>query len=716
MRKSAKRIVKKEGSIPDKKNRKPRSFSLPSGFKRIVTPIILLIIVFLIYLPATQNGFVDWDDSDYVVNNEHIRSLDMKSLQWMLTSFYASNWHPLTWLSHAVDNALWGLDPSKHHLTSILFHALNTMLVFSLVSELVLRARRNTIYARKLETSYPSPFLVGLVAALFFGLHPIHVESVAWVSERKDLLCAFFVLSALISYLRFTSLSSGTKCTIGYFITMMLFVLALMSKPMAVTFPVILLLLDVYPLQRLKLRGGISWRVLFEKVPFAALSLVSSTLTMKAQTAAMASFEELDPLFRGFNAVRSLSFYLGKMIWPVSLSPFYAFPVHSRPDDMAYILSGTALICISAFCMWMWRKRQHLWMVCWLYYLVTLFPVIGLIQVGIQSAADRYMYLPSLSLLVLCGLGFSSLWTGISLQRKSGKPKGLYIIFIGLFFMILSALTVYQIRVWRDEETLWIYAIRTHPDTASVPQYNLGSYYEKKGEQEQALSHYKQAVKINPDFPPAWNNMGNIYGRMNLFDKAMEMYEMALRINPGFDMPHVNIGHIYLQQGMPDRAIPELDKAIEVNPANAEAHFHLGVAYTLMKRFDEAIPEFKNAVTRQKDYAEAYYNLGVVYSYKGMLDDAVTAYNNALRSDPENAKTYGKLGEAYLMKGMIREALGSLQKGVSLDPDNPNAYYHLSRAFYLNRDYRNAIQSADRATQLGYLVPEEYLQSLESYR
>jgi len=681
-----------------------------------ITAVLILLVTFLVYLPATRNGFVDWDDSFYVVNNEHIRSLDMKSLQWMLTSFYASNWHPLTWLSHAVDNALWGLDPSKHHLTSILFHALNTMLVFFLVSELVLRARRNTIYARKLETSYPSPFLVGLVAALLFGLHPIHVESVAWVSERKDLLCAFFVLSALISYLRFTSLSSDTKRTIGYFITMMLFVLALMSKPMAVTFPVILLLLDVYPLQRLKFRGGISWRVLFEKVPFAALSLVSSILTMKAQTAAIASFEELDPLFRAFTAARSLFFYLEKLSWPLSLSPFYPFPIHPHPYDMAYIISGAALLGISVFCVWMWRRNKPLWMICWLYYLVTLLPVIGLIQVGIQSAADRYMYLPSLSLLVLCGLGVSYVWSKISTHKHAVKIRILFSFSFVILNVVLALLTEYQIRAWKDEETLWFRSIQVDPETAYIAHYNLGIIYERQERLDIALAHYKKALDINSMFPRGWNNLGNIYGKMNHPELAIEQYKVAIRIAPEFYMPYVNLGHVYLQQGIPDRAIPELNKAIEVNPENAEAYFNLGVAYTLLQKFDEAIREFKNALARQEDYAEAYYNLGLVYSYKGMLEESVAAYTQAARLNPENARIHSKLGEAYLMKGMIREALGSLQKAVSLDPANPNAYYHLSRTFYLKGDYRNALQSADRAKQLGYPVPEEYLKSLESYR
>jgi hypothetical protein len=341
-------------------------------------------------VPALQNDFVNWDDPEYVYENEQIRSLGKESLRWMLTAYHASNWHPLTWLSHAVDYAIWGLNPLGHHLTSIIFHGLNTFLVVILITRLVSFGRNDMpaqtcLPAGKVRNSKPAcrqarfeirnSLLAGVVTGLLFGLHPLHVESVAWVSERKDVLYAFFYLLSILAYVRYVRAGQG-KGAVPYGVCMVLFVCSLLSKPMAVTLPVVLLILDVYPLGRFTplarkpgqgfLTGG--YRTV-EKVPFFVLSIVSSILTVQAQGAggALKSLQ-LHPLGeRVLVSIRALLFYLFKMVWPNDLAPLYPYPAGvSLFDDIQYLGVVVLVIGITVFCFWQWR-RQKVWAAVWAY-------------------------------------------------------------------------------------------------------------------------------------------------------------------------------------------------------------------------------------------------------------------------------------------------------------------------------------------------------------
>jgi len=676
----AKRAKGGKRDFPSKKE--SQLGSVPSSdirSRKRLLGFLIFIVSFLVYLPALRNGFVQWDDGTYVYENPHIRSLGLDALSWMFTSFYASNWHPLTWLSHSLDIAFWGLNPSMHHLTNILLHALNTMLVFFLTFRLVERV--GTQKEKQAETAFPfpSPMIVGVVAALLFGLHPLHVESVAWASERKDLLCACFFLLALLSYLRFTLHDQAKKLS-WYLTTIILFILALLSKPMAVTFPVVLLIIDVYPLGRLNMGSPRLLSVFREKIPFLVLSLVSSIVTMKAQSSSMAPFEDVVPLFRIFNAVRSLGFYLLKLLFPFSLSPYYPLPLKPHPSDPEYLVSGIAFLCITLFCFRMLRKKQYLWMCAWVYFIVTLLPVIGLIQVGIQSAADRYMYLPSLSLFMLCGVGGSYLWGQTTSGRFAKKLRPLLLFSIGLLFLSFSVMTVQQISVWKSGFTLWSHVIRVFPDTAFFAYDNLGSFFEHEGKLDQAISYYKKALSINPYYRQARNNLGKAYAEMNLYDQAIFEFKEAIRRSPTFEVAYLNLGHVYLQRGELDQAIGQFQKALEIKPDYAEAHFQLGVAYTQQGKLDRGISAFQNALLYNKDYADVYFNMGVVYTYQKKMDLAIASF----------------------------------EKAVSLDPSNAAAIYYLSQAHYLNHNIQSAVHFMEKARALGYPVPEDYRTTLES--
>jgi tetratricopeptide (TPR) repeat protein len=557
--------------------------------------IVIFLLTLIVYTPILKNGFV-WDDIDYVSENTLIRSLRIQSLYGMLTSFHAGNWHPLTWLSHAIDYAIWGLNPLGHHLTNIILHGLNILLVFFLTIKLIVKAKEVN------GTSSPSkmPLLISTqalivsgVTALLFGLHPLHVESVAWIAERKDLLCTFFVLLCISSYLSYSSSVVKRHRWIWFNTCLLLFIFALMSKPMAVTLPVILLLLDIYPLNRISLylsKTGKKLSVFLEKIPFFALSIASSIITIIAQHSggAIKSLEHFHIDTRLLNAVRSLIFYLEKIIAPVKLVPFYPFPTDIHWLDLPYLLSTLLVLVITGLCLWKVKQEKYLFFSAWLYYVVTLLPVLGIIQVGTQAAADRYTYLPSLSIFLLIGVGVSWIFERGALIKHKGIFGGLILAFI---FIFLGQLTIKQIKIWHNSEILWSYVIKVFPFPRSDPlaHNNLGTAYNKKGELDKAISEYKRALFLRPRYADAHNNLGAAYVKKGELDKAISECKKAITINPNYAEAHNNLGTTYLKKDELDKAISEYRQAIVIKPDYAKAHNNLTVAYCLKENYRLAI-------------------------------------------------------------------------------------------------------------------------------
>jgi hypothetical protein len=367
----------------------------------------IALITFLVYLTALRNDFVNWDDDIYVYENPYIRSLNPAFFKWAFFNFHASYWSPLTWISHALDYAVWGLNPLGHHLTNNILHAANTFLVVLLVIRLLDAWKGRTIHSGLSSFVHERTMLIAAgTTGLLFGLHPVHVESVAWVAERKDLLCALFFLLSLIAYTKYASGADKEPVNNNkaprffnnyYLVTIGFFILALLSKPMAVTLPVVLLALDWYPFNRL--RSPRAFRLaLIEKLPFFALSLLSSMLTVLAANkgGAMELMETVSLSTRVLVGFRSLVAYLGKMLWPLNLVPYYPYPKDASPLSLEYFSAIVLVIGITAACMVM-AKKQKLWLSVWGYYVVTLVPVLGIVQVGGQAMADRFTYLPSLS-------------------------------------------------------------------------------------------------------------------------------------------------------------------------------------------------------------------------------------------------------------------------------------------------------------------------------
>ncbi len=656
----------------------------------------------MVYLPALRNEFVYWDDNLYIFENPNIRSFDAGFFRWAFLGFHVGNWHPLTWISHALDYALWGLNPLGHHLTNIVLHAVNTALVVMLALKLLEFVRERS--AQKGTGSFLNNRTILIAAGttgLLFGIHPVHVESVAWVSERKDLLCALFYLLSIISYVRYArdkgsgvrgqgaegrSEGSGDRgqgsgsnikeksgqnkffTNKNYLLALVFFILALMSKPMAVTLPVVLVILDWYPFGRIwSLRTA--WASILEKLPFIILGLVSSIITISAQGAGRA-FQTLDfvPLpVRALVAAKSLVAYLGKMLLPLNLLPFYPYPKDVSLFSFEYLSAIGLVIGVTTACVVLARK-QKLWLSVWGYYVVTLIPVLGIVQVGGQSMADRYTYLPSLGFFLTAGLGAA--W--VAGKVSPGEKQGLIIrgsgISVALLLVVsLSSLAIRQINVWRDSFSLWTFVIE------------------------------KGSEKI----PMAYVNRGAAFQKTGLLDKAVADYEAAIDLDPTDYRAYISLGAVLEQTGRFNRAQEADERAIALNPSSHEAFRNRGVLLEKMGRFDEAIADYTRAIALQPTYFEAYNNRGLTYAKTGRLQEAIADYHEAIAINRRHFNAYLNRGVAFTLIGQHDRALDDFNRAISLGQDDAAAFYNRGMLYRRTGNNELALSDVRKACELG---------------
>jgi len=587
---------------------------------------LVALLTVLVYIPALQNYFVNWDDNLYVYGNPYIQSIDFESLKWMFTSFHASNWHPITWLSHSIDYAIGGLNPIGHHLTSIIFHGLNTFLVVILIVRL-LNYMPEKISNRSSSNNwnYQSSLITGAVTGLLFGLHPIHVESVVWVSERKDVLFAFFFISSILSYLKYTSskLQNPSKSHfnkgrnrlatrgiegINYSLCLLFFILSLMSKPMAVTLPVVLIILDFYPLGRLDFKSAFASqrRVLVEKLPFLSLSVASSVITVIAQQSAIKPFETHHLGERFLIALRALSFYLLKMLWPTELSPLYPYPSKVSFLNIEYMGTFILVICITAFCIWSW-KRQKVFSAIWAYYVMTLLPALKIIQVGGEATADRYTYLPSLGPFLLVGLGTLWVWNKFNIGKHMTTINITFFIISFIFTaLLLSFLTIKQTKIWKDSLTLWNHALKLFPNDVPRAYYKRAEIYQKLGNYKQALDDFNKAIEINPYHATGYTGRGLLYANLGYYQQSIQDFDKAIRINPYDSELYYNRGLSYKLSGKYQQAIQDFNKAIQLNPRNIDAYLYRGFTYLYSGFYHQAIKDFQDAAQLGDIQAQSY--------------------------------------------------------------------------------------------------------------
>jgi tetratricopeptide (TPR) repeat protein len=728
--------------------------------------VLLAVAVLLVFGQTLRHEFVNYDDDQYFSSNSHVQhGLTRGGVAWAFRTMLASNWHPLTWLSLMLDVELFGPGPVGPHLTNVLLHAANTVLLFLLLRRLT-------------DALWPSAFV-----AAVFAIHPLHVESVAWVAERKDVLSGLFFMLALLMYARFAQcVTSGTwpafaalpsphgsdetsrrgkqvtrteaaapapdslrvtrlpaealakagHPSLFYGLSLLFFTLGLMSKPMLVTLPFVLLLLDYWPLNRFArftIRDLVfrlpTNRLVIEKIPFLALSAASCAVTLLAQRHVIEPMEWFPLSSRINNALVAYVTYLGQMFYPAELAVFYPLPESNLPPRevlLALILLagiGTGVLVL--------RRRRPYLLVGWLWYLGVLVPVIGLVQVGGQGHADRYTYLPFIGVFIMLAWGARDLF---SFWRHRRQVLG-----VAAFILMaaLMACTVIQTRYWRNSVSLWTHALAC-TSRNYVGHNNLGMVLAGQGRFTEAIEHYQEALEIKPGSAEVYNNWGMVLAGQGRFTEAIEHYQKALEIKPGSAEVYNNWGAVLAEQGQPVKAIEYYRKALEIKPDYAAAHFNLGDALAKQARYSEAIEQFQQAVRLRPDsaaahfnlgdalakqaryteameqfqqavqlkpdYAEAHYRLGGILRSQNRLDEAVKHYQKAIELIPAYADAHGNLANVLAAQGRLDEAIPEYQRTLELVPNSAQAHFRFGQALQQQKNVEAAIEQYQQALRL----------------
>jgi len=643
---------------------------------RTVLPLIALglsLLVLAVYGQTGNHAFITLDDAEYVYRNPHVRDgLSMEGVRWAFTTFHAANWHPLTWLSHMTDVELFGLDAGWHHLVNMALHLANAVLLF-----LVLWRMTSGLWQSAL-------------VAVLFAVHPLHVESVAWVAERKDVLSTLFWLLTMGAYLDYVRRPGVAR----YLLVAVLFALGLMCKPMLVTLPFSLLLLDWWPLGRLS-RPVVARRVL-EKAPLLALSAVSCVITYMAQGSgkAITTIKHVPFGVRVSNALVSYVAYLWRTVWPASLSVFYPHPASVRAGIPAWEVAGAALLLAGlSFLAFRERHRRPYLAVGGLWYLGTLVPVIGLVQVGGAALADRYTYVPLIGVFIAAAWGVPDLLSGRSWRRLALTVAG------GATVAALTAAAYVQAGYWRDSVTLFSRSLAV-TERNWMARTNLGIAYDELGRTREAVRQYREALRIDPEYAEAWYDLGISTEKLGDPKEAIGYYREALRLDPEFAEAWYNLGVSTEKTGLQREAMEYYRNAVRSDPEFAKAWYNLGLGHARMGEVEEAVGFFREAVRNDPKYAEAWHNLGVAHVKLGRPGEAVGYFGEAVRIAPDFANAWYGMGLAYAGLGRFRDSVVCFRKTVQVRPDFAEAWRKLGSAYAEIGDQRQADESFREAQRL----------------
>jgi tetratricopeptide (TPR) repeat protein len=611
----------------------------------------LCAVTLLVYAPVRHFDFVSLDDGLYVTQNGNIAGgLSWQSIRWAFTTDRAGYWVPLTWLSHILDVEWYGLEAGSHHVTNVLLHVFTTLVLFG------------TLH-RMTRSPYPSAF-----AAALFAIHPLHVESVAWIAERKDVLSALFFMTSLWAYALYTRKPNAAR----YMLVASAFAAGLMAKPMLVTLPFVLLLLDVWPLNRVRLEAGQAkvWRrLVLEKAPLLVLSIASSatTLIFHSERGGIGSFDVFPLGQRLANSISSYAAYMRDMFWPAHLAAFYPYEAVSM---LRLTISAVVLIAISVFVIRKARSHTYL-LVGWLWYLGTLMPVSGLVQAGTQARADRFTYIPLIGLFIMVAWGLPRLaerW-----QYRSFAPP-----IAGIVILLTAMAASRQVQYWENRSTLWERALQVTRGNY-VAHNILGMALADAGRVDEAIAHYKQAIHARLDYSDAHNNLGIAFARQNRLDEAVSEFRKAIDLGKRAADPHYNLGFALALQGRTREALAQYDEALRVDPTLAAAHTKAGDALLNEGRIQDALVRYRNALRVQPGFALAHNNLGVALAALERYDEAIHHYDSAIRLQPTLVEAHNGLGAALANQGRYREAVGHFSNALRIQPGNAIALENLER-------------------------------------
>ena len=619
--------------------------------------LCLIVVIIVSYWQVINFDFVGYDDELYVTKNLNIqKGFTVKGVKWAFTTFQAGNWHPLTWLSHMLDCELYGLKPTGHHWTNVQFHIANTLLLFFILQQMT-------------GALWKSAF----VAALF-ALHPLHVESVAWIAERKDVLSAFFGLLSIAAYCRYVE----NPRIINYLLIILLLGLGLMAKPMLVTLPFVFLLLDLWPLQRFKFRknaytGAVEFfgfkailQLIWEKIPLFALVAVASTLTFIAQQSegAVKALEVLSLKVRVENALVSYVSYVLKAIWPSNLAVFYPHPGNTLPAWQ--IIVAALLIALSIFLSMRTLKKYPYIAVGLFWYLGTLIPVIGLVQVGNQAMADRYTYIPLIGLFIIVS------WGVFDFLKKWHYHTIILILSAISAICVLAVCTFLQVGYWQNGITLFEHAIKV-TNKNCVAHNNLGVLLSKEEKFDRAVFHYDEVLKIKPNDSRALYNKGCSLREKGNLDKAAFFFKESLKIRPDNAKAHNELAYILFVQGKPDEAVLHYRNALKIKPDSTDVYNNLANVLSFQGELDKAVSLYKEALRLDPENVDAHYNIGLFYKRQRKLKKAMTHLTKAIKIDPDYAKAYNEIGVILFQQGKYKKAGVFFSKAVQIRPNYKEA-------------------------------------------
>jgi tetratricopeptide (TPR) repeat protein len=697
--------------------------------RRLLAMSILLVGATLIaFWPSIHNDFIYFDEGDYLFNAHVKNGLSWANCRWAFATGYAFNWHPLTWLSHMLDVQLFGLKPAGHHVVSMVIHIGNAVLLLWFLNK---------------ATSKPwrSFFVAGL-----FALHPLHVESVAWAAERKDVLSTFFFMLTLLFYARYVeqarrgegeegrlagsefsgmqervqkaapaspglgpgrspSLSGAVK---SYGLSLLFFTLGLMSKPMLVTLPFVLLLLDHWPLGRFNCGPGKSirsslWPLVREKLPFLCLSLASCVITRLVQAHAV---WEIMPLNRRvYNALASYLKYLGETFWPTGLVPYYPHPeIYTGQWATRWIWAAAlCLVVISVLCVvWAWRRP---WLgVGWFWYLGTLVPVIGLVQVGTQGMADRYTYVP------LIGVFVSLVWSIAEVISETWLLERVAAVFGVTVLVVCAAMTRHQLRYWRDGVTAFGHAAAVNPFDSETHTM-LAGVYAMSGQVDKAAPHFRMALLLNRASPKAHAGVGMILAGKGKVPEAIREFEKALKSEPGFDVALKGLRAAYWAQDRRAEAVEQSMRVLEAKPEDTQEHMYLGGMLWEMERREEAVAQYRDVVRLDPHDSVARYKLGYALSQMGYYREGAEELSEALRLGHKDFETYSEYGRTLAALGDLEAARLQFEAGLTLSPTNANLRVNLANALWMSGHTNDAVSNFAAAAVLQPGLAQETLNS-----
>ncbi len=667
--------------------------------------IFLATIIWLVFGQTLHHGFVAFDDNSYVYENAVVqKGLTWEGFRWALTYGEIGHWHPLTWLSHMLDCQLLGLQAGAHHGTNLILHGAAAVLLFLVLWQMTGFLWRSA------------------TVAAVFAIHPLRVESVAWVAERKDVLSAFFFMLTLGAYVYYVRRPTSL---FRYGAVVLCFALGLLSKNMLVTLPCVLLLLDYWPLNRISTwTAKVVLRLVIEKIPLFLLTILSCVETAMVPEKIPAGYR-LSLLLRLENALISYVTYLWQMIWPSGLACIYPNPTSHFP--FWQVAGALGVLLIISWSVWVARKSRPYLVTGWLWYLGMMIPVIGVVQISYYSHADRYTYLPQI------GVYWLLTWL---VAEQSASWRGRRFLLGGASAVILGGLIIgarSQTAYWRDSESLWSHALACTSDNATaetgygmmliekgkmdeaivhlrkasaiVPDdpefhFNLGNALVQKGEVDEAIARFRKAIDLKPDYSAAYSNLGSLLLKKGGVDEAIALFRKALQIKSDDMEAHYNLGSALFQKNGADEALLHFQAALQLKPESVEARYSLGNVLLVMGKIDEAIGHYQKILQMRPEFTDAVYNLGNALLQQGNVEEAITQYKRALELKPEFADVYNNFGNALAHGGRLDEAIAHYEKALQLRPEMAEAHNNLGNVLLQKGRYHEAIGHLEKVLVL----------------